>query len=91
MRIKHVHKGMLSTWEVTSGERKKGKLYVDKFEHELAFRITIHISLLKKYEEDIKMLGVKPKEIHVYGAVADRLNRLLRDYKKWYHHTNKKK
>ena len=91
MKVKHVHQGYPSTWEVTTVERKKNKLYVDKFENDLAFRITTCISMLKKHEENIKMLGVKPKEIHVYGAVADRLNRLLRDYKKWYHHTNKKK
>lgn len=91
MKVKHVHKGFLSTWEVTSGERKKGKLYVDKFEHDLAFRITMCISMLKKYEEDIKYHGVNLKKIHVYGAWADRLNRLLRDYRKWHNHTNKKK
>ena len=91
MKVKHVHQGYPSTWEVTTVERKKNKLYVDKFEKDIAFRITTCISMLKKHEENIKMLGVKPEEIYIPVAWADKLNRLLRDYRKWYHHTNKKK
>ena len=48
MKVKHVHQGYPSTWEVTIVERKKNKLYVDKFENDLAFRITTCISMLKK-------------------------------------------
>ena len=32
MKVKHVHQGYPSTWEVTTVERKKNKLYVDIFQ-----------------------------------------------------------
>lgn len=90
MKVKHVHQGIPSTWKVTF-EHDKGNLKRNRFEGELAFRITTCISMLKKYVGEIERSGVEPKKIHIYNHWADKLNHLLRDYRMWYHHNNKKK
>ena len=92
MKASHVHKGLMSTWEMTFEEKKK-KLKRNRHESFLAFEIMKCRSVLNDHVNELNWRGNRDitliKRFHIYEENVRKLNRLLRDYKFWYNRTQK--
>ena len=91
MKASHVHKGLMSTWEMTFEDKKK-KLKRNRHESFLAFEIMKCRSVLDHHLLELSWKGNRGnfiKRIHIYEENVRKLNRLLRDYKVWYNRTQK--
>jgi len=91
MKAVNVHKGLMSTWEMTFKEEKR-KLKRNRHEIILAWRIMKCRSVLNDHVNELSWHGGRghlTKKFHLYKDNVVMLNHLLRDYAIWYNRTQK--
>lgn len=91
MKVAHVHRGLMSTWEVTF-EKEKKKLKRNRHEGILVLEIMKCRSVLNEHVLELSWQGNRShliKRVHIYEENVRKLNRLLRDYRFWYSRTQK--